>query len=201
MHARLVTITGTDVDAAVRFLNEKVAPVASKQKGFRQLAASGDRSRGVVSIVSVWESKGDLEASDSAIAKLRQEGVGSFGGQATVGVFEQVVWEIAATPPQPGCSLRLVTYKVDPSRVEDNIAWFKSSVLPAIMATPGIRAVRNLVDRETGEGRVGTVFSDRASLDAAADTRARLMAAAKDRGIEFGEDAILEVLYARMAAS
>jgi hypothetical protein len=201
MHARLVTITGTDVDAAVRFLDEKVVPVASQQKGFRQVAASGDRSRGLVNIISVWESKGDLEASDSAIGKLRQEGLGLFGGQATVSAFEQVVWEIAATPPQPGCSLRLVTYNTDPSRVEDNIAWFKSDVAPAIMATPGIRAVRNLVNRETGEGRVGTVFSDRPSLDAAADTRARLMAAARERGIEFGEDTILEVLYGRMAPS
>ena len=201
MHARLVTITGTDVDAAVRFLDEKVVPVASQQKGFRHVAASGDRSRGVVNIISVWESKGDLEASDSAIGKLRQEGLGLFGGQATVNAFEQVVWEIAATPPQPGCSLRLVTYNMDPRRVEDNTAWFKSDVVPAIMATPGIRAVRNLVNRETGEGRVGTVFSDRPWLDAAADTRGRLMAAARDRGIEFGEDTILEVLYGRMPPS
>jgi len=64
MHARLVTITGTDVDAALKFIDEKVGPAAAQQRGFRQLAASGDRSRGVVSVVSVWETKQDLDASD-----------------------------------------------------------------------------------------------------------------------------------------
>ena len=199
MHARLTTIIGTDVDAAVRFTEEKVAPVVSQHKGFRQLAVSGDRSRGVISMISVWDSRGDLEASDSAIANLRQEGLSEFGGQATVQVFEQVVHDIAGTPPQPGCPLRLVTYKMDPSRVDDSVAWFKSDVLPAIMATQGIRAVRNLVDRDTGEGRIGTVYSDMASMNAAEDSRAPRMAAARDRGIEFGEETLLEVLYGQMA--
>jgi hypothetical protein len=201
MHARLVTITGTDVDAAVKFLEEKVVPVASRHKGFRQVFASGDRSRGVVSIISVWESKEDLEASDQAITELREEGIGRFGGQATVRVFEQVAQEVVGPPPQPGCPLRIVTYTMDPSRVSDNIAWFNSEALPGIVATPGVRAVRNLVDRDTGEGRIGTVYSDTASLEAAEDARARRMAAARDRGIDFGEETVLEVLYGHMVPS
>jgi hypothetical protein len=88
---------------------------------------------------------------------------------------------------------------MDPSRVDDSVAWFKSDVLPAIMATQGIRAVRNLVDRDTGEGRIGTVYSDMASMNAAEDSRAPRMAAARDRGIEFGEETLLEVLYGQMA--
>jgi len=119
----------------------------------------------------------------------------------SVGVFEQVVWEIAATPPQPGCPLRLVAYTVDTDRIEANVAWFKGEVLPGILADPGVRAVRHLVNRETGEGRVGTVYADRSAMEAADAVRTQRLAAARDRGIKFGEELVLELLYLRAAAT
>jgi hypothetical protein len=45
MHARLISITGADVTAAAKFLEDRASVIAG-QKGFRQLAASGDRSKG-----------------------------------------------------------------------------------------------------------------------------------------------------------
>jgi hypothetical protein len=200
MFARLIFVTGADVAAAVAFLRER-ASVITAQRGFRQLAASGDRSSGNVSIISVWDSMDDLEASDGALAALREEGLGVFGGQMTVRVFEQVAFGIGETPPQPGCVLRLVTYRMDSSRIDENISWFKSELLPTMMATPGIRAVRNLVDRATGEGRVGTVYSDQATLELAGAARAQRMAAARDRGIEFGEESTFEVLFGEMSTT
>ena len=61
MHARMVNITGTDVSGVLKYLEETVAPVVAEQKGFRQMGVSGDRSAGVVNILSVWDSKDDLE--------------------------------------------------------------------------------------------------------------------------------------------
>jgi hypothetical protein len=201
MHARLVTITGTDVDAAVKFIGEQVAPMASQQKGFRQLTAAGDRSRGVLSALTLWESRDDLDASESGFAKARQEVLDASGGQLTVEVFEQVAWQTAATPPGPGSVLQTVVYKTDPARVEDQVAWFKIEVLPAIMARAGVRGARNLVNRETGKGRISVVYSDRASLDAATGDRTQRMATARGRGFQFGEEAVLDVLYARAATT
>jgi hypothetical protein len=195
MHARLVTITGADVAAATTFLAENVAPVASQQKGFRQLAAAGDRSRGLISVITVWDSKGDLEASESTFAKVRAEGVAAFGGQVRIQVLEQVAWQVGATPPQPGCVLQLVRYKVEPGQVDDHLDWFRREVLPAIMARPGVRAARNLLDRAKGDGSIGVVYSDRAALDSAANDRRQRMADARSRGFEFGDEDILEVLY------
>lgn len=200
MHARLLFVTGADVTAAAKFLEDR-APVIAAEKGFRQLAASGDRSRGYLSIISVWDSREDLEASDSALADLRQEGLAAFGGQMTVRVFEQVAFAVGQTPPQPGCVLRLVTYQMDLSQIDENISWFKSDVLPAMLASPGVRAVRNLVDRETGEGRVGSVYSDESVMESTEGDRAQRMAAARERGIEFGEESILEVLFGQMSTS
>jgi hypothetical protein len=199
MFARLVTITGTDVDAAVKFIEEQVSPMASQQRGFRQLAAAGDRSRGVLSALTVWESKDDLDASESGFAKVRKEVLDAFGGQLSVEVFEQVAWQAATTPPGPGSVLQTVEYSTDPARVDDQVAWFTSEVLPAIMARGGVRGARNLVNRETGKGRIGVVYADRASLDAAAGDRARRMATARGRGFEFGDEGVLDVLYGRVA--
>jgi hypothetical protein len=201
MYARNVTFTGTDLDRALEFLDQEVAPVAAQQKGFRQLAAAGDRSAGVLSILSVWETLEDLQASDSAIAKFRQQGVERFGGQlAGVDVFEQVVQEIGKNPPQPGCVIRIQDTRLPVDKVDELITFFRTEILPGIMSSPDVRAVRNLVDRKTGEGRVSVVFTDRAALDASDAARKERMATAGQRGIQFGEARILEVLYNRAAS-
>jgi hypothetical protein len=56
-------------------------------------------------------------------------------------------------------------------------------------------AVRHLIHRNTGEGRVGSLWTDEASLNASLAKSAQRRAAAKDRGVQFGEDRVLEVLY------
>jgi len=200
MYARNVIFTGTNVDQAVSFLEKEVSPVASQQKGFRQLAAAGDRSSGVVSILSVWDTLDDLEASDSAIAKFRQEGPERFGGElSTVDAFEQVVMESGKEPPQPGCVIRIVETRLQLDRIDEAIATFRDENVPAILATPGVRAVRNLINRQTGQGRLSVVYTDQAAMNAADAARRQRMAAARERGIEFGDERIMEVLYSRTA--
>jgi heme-degrading monooxygenase HmoA len=201
MFARNIVYTGTDVDRAVEFLDKEAAPVVSQQKGFAQLAAAGDRAAGVVSILSVWETLEDLQASESAMAKVRQEGVGRFGGElASVDVFEQVVMEVGKTPPQPGCVIRIQSTRLDVGAIDEIIGFFRTEILPGILGTPGLRAVRNLINRQTGEGRISVVFSDQAALEAGDSARQARMAKAGERGVQFGEARILEVLYGRMAS-
>jgi hypothetical protein len=45
-------------------------------------------------------------------------------------------------------------------------------VLPQIKAGPGLLAVRQMVNRQTGEALVGTAWADRASMRTAADAAA-----------------------------
>lgn len=201
MYARNLLFTGTDVDKAVEFVDKEVFPVASQQNGFRQLAVAGDRSAGVVSILSVWETPEDQQASDSALAKFRQAGMERFGGElASVKVFEQVVMEVGQNPPQPGCVIRIQDTRLEAGRIDELIGFFRNEILPGIMSSPDVRAVRNLVNRETGEGRISVVFSDQAALKASDSAREARMATARDRGVQFGDAQILEVLYARAAS-
>jgi hypothetical protein len=198
MYARNVVFTGTDVDRAVEYLDKEVAPIASQQKGFRQMAAAGDRSAGVVSVLTVWETLEDQQASDSAMSKLRQDGVERFGGElASVDVFEQVVMEMGKNPPQPGCVIRIQDTRLSVDRVDELIDFFRNEILPGILGSPDVRAVRNLINRQTGEGRISVVYSDQAALKASDSARRERMATASERGVQFGEARILEVLYNR----
>ena len=69
------------------------------------------------------------------------------------------------------------------------------------MALPGgIRAdaPEACPDRATGEGRVAVVYSDQSSLEASDSARQERMAAARERGVEFGDALVLEVLYSKL---
>lgn len=199
MHVRISTVTGAShIEEGVDFLREEVVPQLQQQKGFRGLSASGDRTAGVVTVLSVWESEEDLEASESAADKARGNAVLVMGGKVSVERFEQTVWEIGESRPSPGARLHIRHTKLDPARIESNLEFFRQTVVPEMKATPGFLGVRQLINRETGEGRVGTLWVDDEALAAslARGEERRAMAAA--RGVHFGEEQRLEVLFASM---
>jgi heme-degrading monooxygenase HmoA len=198
MHVRVNTITGaTDIDRGIAVLRDRIVPELVGAKGFRGLTCSGDRATGDVGILTLWETREDLEASDSAAAKLRAEAMAIIGGSVTLRIMEEVVGETAA-PPSPGSRLRLVNIKMDPARVDEHVAFFKSDVLPEIRASAGFVSVRNLIDRATGEGVVGTIWADEASMRAAEPAAAERQARARSRGIEIGDPSYREVLFAHL---
>jgi hypothetical protein len=79
--------------------------------------------------------------------------------------------------------------------VNENLEFFKQTVLPDIKATPGLQGVRQLINRHTGQGSVGTVWADQASLEVALKKAEERRPAGTSRGIEFGQDQVLEVLF------
>jgi heme-degrading monooxygenase HmoA len=199
MHARLTTVTAaTDIDGGVAYLRDSVLPEVQQQKGFRGLTVSADRSNGLVVVLALWDSEADLEASESVADKVRGESLKVLGGQARVDRFEQTVWEVGEVPPKPGSKLHIRPIKMDPSRLEENLDFFQQRVLPEIKATPGFMSVRQLLNRKTGEGRVGTVWANAESLELARTRSEERRATAAGRGVDFGEEMLLEVLFAAM---
>lgn len=196
MHARITTVTGaSDIDGGLASLRDQVVPQMQQQKGFRGLSAAGDRAGGVVTVLSLWDSQADLEASESAANKAREDVARVMGGEVSVERYEQTVSEMGETRPGPGAKLHIRYIKVDPDRIDDNLEFFRQTVVPAMKARTGFLAVRHLIDRSTGEGRVGSVWVDQDSLSASLAQSAEGRASAKDRGIEFGDDRVLEVLF------
>jgi heme-degrading monooxygenase HmoA len=196
MHVRITTITGaTDIDAGLGWAREQSVPALKKLKGYRGLTASADRASGTVAVLTQWETEDDLNASEADADKLRAEAVRSFGGEPTVARFEQVLGEMPAGPPPPGSTLVVRPFKVDPAHLDETLATFKSVVLPEVKARPGFLAVRQLVNRSTGEGVVGIVWADNESAAAGSAASEQRRAEAASRGVEFGEPMVREILF------
>jgi quinol monooxygenase YgiN len=199
MHVRITTVTGaSNIDGGLAVLRDQVLPQMRQQTGFRGLSASGDRAAGVVTVLSVWDSEADLEASESAADKARGDAVRIMGGEVSVERYEQTVWTVGDTRPGPGAKLHIRHVKIDPARIEENLEFFRRTVVPEMKARPGFLAVRHLIDRSTGQARVGSVWADEDSLSASLAQSEQRRALAKDRGVEFGEDRVLEVLFTAM---
>jgi heme-degrading monooxygenase HmoA len=195
MFARTVTFTGaTDIDAGMRYLQDTVAPLLREQKGFRGVTGSADRSSGVLGVLSLWETEADRDASESTLVKAREEGQRVIGGEMTVEHFEELLVEVDQ-PPTVGCSLLLRRLSMDPGKIEENLGFFRQEVLPQFKANPGFCAVRNMINRQTGEGMVGTVWADRASIDAAAEAAEARRQQAAQRGVTFGEQSKREIVF------
>jgi heme-degrading monooxygenase HmoA len=195
MYTRVVNFTGaTDIAAGVSFLQDKVLPAMRDQQGYRGLIASADRAGGVFGVLSLWDTAEDREASDSMLAPTRQEAAEVIGGEMKVEKYEQLVAEVGQEPPGPGSALMVMRISMDPAKVDDNTAFFKSDVAPRISASEGFRGLRNMMNRATGEGIVGTSWSDQEALQrAAADAQARRDEATA-RGVTFVETSTREIV-------
>jgi hypothetical protein len=79
-----------------------------------------------VGLISLWEDKNALEASERVAADSRTEAVRMNGGDATVDTFEQVVGEVGNPPPAEGCLVRFVSFQTDAAQVDENVAFLES---------------------------------------------------------------------------
>jgi heme-degrading monooxygenase HmoA len=197
MYTRLLTFTGArNIDGGVDFLRDKVVPLLNDQKGYRGVTASADRAGGVLAILSLWETEADREASDRALTDTRREGLGIVGGDLTVENFEQLVAEVGDSPPGPGSSLMVTRISMDPAKIDENLGFFKSDVVPRIKASAGFQALRHMMNRETGQGVVGTAWKNREAMEAAATEAMARRQEGIARGVSFDDTSYREILFA-----
>jgi len=84
-------------------------------------------------------------------------------------------------------------------KIEGNLGFFRQEVLPLTKAQAGFCAARTMMNRQTGEGVAGSVWADRAALDAwleVAETMRRQQA--EDRGVNFGGVSKRDIVFADM---
>lgn len=183
MFTRLTTITGAqNIDEGLAFIRETVVPTLRQQRGYAGLIASADRAQGVLGALSLWSDQESRDNSESGIAKVRDEAQRVMGGTMTVSLHEEVIFE-AVKPLEVGCSLLVRHSTMDPRLVDGNLDYFRSEILPRIKAEPGFMAVRQLIDRTTGDGIVGVAFEDAESLRAAAAHAEERRAEIEARGV------------------
>jgi len=198
MYTRVVTLTGVrDIDAMVAHLQDTALSGLRAQKGYRGFSVSADRATGVVGTLSMWETEADREASDSALAKLREDARAQFATDMKVENFEDRVLEMSR-PPEVGSRLMVTPISMDPGNVDENLETFRQDVVPQIKAAPGFRTVRVMINPQTGEGGAGSIWDDDQSRQAAADAALARRSEGEARGVKFGEMSFREILLIDM---
>jgi heme-degrading monooxygenase HmoA len=196
MFTRLLTFTGTDnIDAGVTYLRDEVLPVLHAQRGYRGVTASASQSERVIGILSLWDTAADRDASDSALGKARQEAAKLVGGDLSVETFELMVAEIRE-PADVGSALMVTRLSMEPAKIDENLVFFNREVLPRITAAPGFRALRNMINRQSGEGVVGSAWADQEAMMAASEQAMARRPEAISRGVNFGETSYREIVFA-----
>ena len=140
MFTRVLTFRGAkNFDDGLGLVREDASPVLQKLKGYRGLSVSADRDGGVFGILSLWETEADRDASFEPLVELRQQALDIMGGELTVESFEELVQEVAS-PPTVGSALMVTRLSMDPSKIDENLGFFKSDIVPRITAAPGFLA-------------------------------------------------------------
>ena len=102
---RMVTVNGDPqkVDAGIVEIRNHVLPVLKAQKGYRATIASVDRQTGRLAASTIWDTKADLDASESKLAGPRAEAAKAAGAgpdDVQVEIFETAVVELSAAITQ-----------------------------------------------------------------------------------------------------
>jgi hypothetical protein len=122
----------------------------------------------------------------------------ALGGEITLATMEQVVAEVTQPQDMVGHPLRIARVKMDPAKLEEHIAFFRSDVLPGLKASSGFLAVRNLVDRKSGNGNAGTIWTDEESMRANETTAEQRRQLALTRGVEISVPNFRTVLLSHL---
>src|SRR3954470_3432545 len=142
MFARIVSFNGAkDIDSGIEFVRDVVTPVLHSQHGWRGTTVSADRINRYYSVLTVWDTEADRDASESALLKVRDEGHKIIGGQMSVEYYEEVRADIAKVPTT-GAKLLITKVSMDPAKVDENTGFFAREVVPQITSAPGFLALR-----------------------------------------------------------
>ena len=125
MYNRVVTWSGVnDIDALLASIRDSSLPALRAQRGYKGLSVSADRSTGLVGTLSQWESEADRDASDSALAKLREDAAGQFAADMKIDTFEDIVIEMDR-PPEVGSRLMVTRISMDPGKIDAIVGSFQ----------------------------------------------------------------------------
>jgi quinol monooxygenase YgiN len=91
------SIDPKQVDGGVAFMRSTVLQELKATDGFRALICGVDRLNALGFVTTVWQTRAQLDASDSKLGTLRQEALSKFGaGNVSIEVLESVYVDITA---------------------------------------------------------------------------------------------------------
>lgn len=193
MFSRVVTFTDVkDPKGGAQYAKDKVVPLVREQKGYLSMGVSWSAVAKDLTVMTVWDTRENVQTSDPALAERRSDAVGVMGASGvSLRIYEVFEAQIVRAPTA-GCYVRLVPTQGDPKTRESRVEYFRNEILPHLKSARGFCAVRILGDPTTGEGITSTVWLDREasySLDKIFSERTQTI------GMTFGESQAREILF------
>lgn len=154
------------VDAGIAFVRDRVQPAVEAMAGNRGLGMWVNRETGQSLVVTSWEDRAALDASESQAADLRAEAANLLGAKAVAVQLAEpaVIWQAGAD--QPGYWARFAQLDLSPDRIDEVITNCRDEALPEIQQIPGVNTVVLLVNRETGTAVLNVTFTNKPDFDA-----------------------------------
>ncbi|GAA1091813.1 MULTISPECIES: antibiotic biosynthesis monooxygenase [Kitasatospora] len=177
MYVRTLYATGDParIDEALDALRAEAVGLLTDRPGYRGYGLFADRTVGKIAMGSWWESEQAQQDSDEALKARRAALLAPFAGTVTVDVWEAAAFSPPA-PAAPGAGFRMVRADIDPARIDDLVERFRTTLLPEMGRLDGFVSGTLLVNRAEGRSSVGTIFRDRAALEASRAPQAALRA-------------------------
>jgi heme-degrading monooxygenase HmoA len=158
MHLRIndVTVAPARVSELGDVLANKALPVINVLSGYRGLLCAADRATGNCAIVSLWESRQALDASESAITTVRSETLGAVDAKLNSITVAEVMREVRVRPTQAGAHSRVVRITAPGGRAAKVLEFYEKEAIPRHEAQPGFLNGRLIRDVDT-DGRFAAV--------------------------------------------
>jgi quinol monooxygenase YgiN len=169
MHLRIneVTVSPARVDELGDVLSNKAQPVVLEQKGCQGLLCAADRATGNCAIVSLWDTRASLDASEKAIASIRSATVDALDATLNSITIAEVLRQVTVRPSQVGTRTRVVRLVAPAGSADKVLEFYNAEAVPRLEGQTGFLNSRLI--RDTAEdGRFSAVshWADAAALEA-----------------------------------
>ncbi|MEV7321188.1 hypothetical protein [Streptomyces sp. NPDC093970] len=167
MFVRAVYVTGdpAQTEAAVRALNSEGRSLLEERPEYRGACVFVDRELGKLLALSWWGSEGARRNSDQVMRERRGPMLEPFAGTVAVENYEVAAFH-AVQPPRVGGGARMTRMEFDPADADLFVETFHASAIPRLEALPGFARCALFLDRDSGRGSVGVLFTDRSAMAA-----------------------------------
>jgi len=175
MYARSTTFQArrASVDAGIGFIRDEVMPAVEYMPGCFGLSMMADRMSGRCIVTTAWDKPEQMHDSDAAIAPMRER-----GGQVLGGAPFVEEWEIALLHrnhlSHDGACVRATWTDGDPTRIDDAVAMFRMTTLPAMEALDGFCSASMFIERSAGRAVTSVTYDSRSAMDASREEAMKL---------------------------
>lgn len=170
MHTRVTTLVfqRDKVDEAIQLIRSRIGEL-QQIAGYRDFLFLADRASGKTMILTLWESEGDLRATEaSGYPQARMVELAPFSiGQPTREVCEVVVDDVAGIGDAGGAhAARVTTLLFQPGKIDESVRILRESILPVSRQQKGFRGLLTALDRGVGKGSTYSFWESEGDLAA-----------------------------------